>query len=82
MKRSSAYATAILSLAVLAAGGCRNKDDHDMQPGASNPASPATAPATTPPPVNPNSPNPPPAGSQTNPGSSATAPAPSTTSAR
>ena len=87
MKRFSAYATAVLSIALLATGGCHNKDDHDMQPGSSTPASSATAPATTPPSPNQSSPAPtnpsqtPPAGAASTPApaSNASSPAPATT---
>lgn len=87
MKRFSAYATTVLSIAVLATAGCGKKDDHDMQPGASNPASPASAPATTPPSPNQSTPaqtNPnqtPPASSMSTPASNASSPAPATTTA-
>jgi len=55
MKRFSAYATTVLTASLLALAGCTghndNTDQNAAQPGASTPASPATAPAATPPPV-------------------------------
>lgn len=86
MKRFSAYATTVLSIAVLstsvlAIGGCQKHDDQGMQPGASAPAAPASSPAATPPAPSHTSPDlAPPA---TAPGRSATtAPPPATTSAK